>query len=52
MAGRAAKRHTVKRGETLYHVSKRYGISLSQLARANKLTINTRVMAGQKLTIP
>jgi membrane-bound lytic murein transglycosylase D len=52
MAARAAKRHVVKRGETLYDVSKRYGVTLGQLAQANRIKINHRVMAGQKLTIP
>lgn len=52
MADRAVRRHVVKRGETMYDVSKRYKITLSQLAQANKLKINHRVMAGQKLLIP
>jgi membrane-bound lytic murein transglycosylase D len=51
-AVRAAKRHVVKRGETLYDVSKRYGITLGQLAEANKLKISHRVMAGHRLVIP
>lgn len=46
------RRHTVKRGETLYDVSKKYGLSLNDLARANKIRINYRVMAGEKLNIP
>jgi membrane-bound lytic murein transglycosylase D len=48
----AVRRHTVKRGETLYEVSKKYGLSLSELAKANKVRINYRVMAGEKLLIP
>jgi membrane-bound lytic murein transglycosylase D len=51
-ASAKAKRHTVRRGETLYDVSRRYGLSLSQLARANNVKLNHRVMAGQKLVIP
>ena len=47
-----ARRHTVKRGETLYDVSKKYGLSLNDLARANKVRINYRVMAGEELNIP
>lgn len=47
-----AKKHTVRRGETMYDVSKRYGISLNELARANKLKLNHRVIAGQSLVIP
>lgn len=46
------RKHTVKRGETLYDVSKKYGLSLNQLARANRVKINYRVLAGEKLMIP
>ncbi len=48
----AARKHVVKRGETLYDVSKKYGLSMNQLAKANKIRINYRVMAGEKLSIP
>lgn len=51
-AASQSKRHTVKRGETLYDVSRKYGKSLSEIARANKVSINYRVMAGERLTIP
>jgi membrane-bound lytic murein transglycosylase D len=46
------RRHVVKRGETLIDVSRRYGVGLGELAQANKLKLNHRVMAGQKLLIP
>ncbi|MGE4132861.1 MAG: LysM peptidoglycan-binding domain-containing protein [Bdellovibrionales bacterium] len=46
------RRHVVKRGETLWDLAKKYDISLSRLARANGLRVNTRVMAGQRLAIP
>ena len=52
LAAKVARRHIVRRGETLYDVSKRYGITLGQLAQANRLKINHRVMAGQKLIVP
>jgi LysM repeat protein len=48
----ASRRHTVRRGETLYDVSKKYGIALNRLARANNVKVNYRVMAGEKLVIP
>jgi membrane-bound lytic murein transglycosylase D len=51
LAGQSRK-HTVRRGETLYDVSKRYGIGLTRLARANNVRVNYRVMAGEKLIIP
>lgn len=45
-------RHVVRRGETLYDVSVKYGISMSQLAKVNKVKINYRTMAGERLVIP
>lgn len=47
-----SKKHVVRRGETLYDVSKRYGVALNRLAKANNLRVNYRVMAGEKLLIP
>lgn len=53
VAGRTAdRRHVVRRGETLYDVSKKYGIALNRLAKANGHGINYRVMAGERLLIP
>jgi membrane-bound lytic murein transglycosylase D len=46
------RRHVVRRGETLYDLSVRYGVSLSELARANNVTVRHHVMAGEKLFIP
>ena len=46
------KRHVVRRGETLYEVSKKYGLSMNELAKANNVRINYRVLAGEKLLIP
>jgi LysM repeat protein len=47
-----SRRHLVRRGETLYDVSKKYGVTLNQLANANKVKVNYRVLAGERLTIP
>lgn len=52
VAAMGPRRHVVKRGETLYDVSKRYNIALKHLAKANGLKVNYRVMAGEKLLIP
>lgn len=46
------KRHVVRRGETMYDVSKRYGVAINRLAQLNGRKINYRVMAGEKLLIP
>jgi LysM repeat protein len=45
------KVHTVGRGDTLWGLSKQYGVSIASLKAANNLTRDTVVM-GAKLTIP
>lgn len=42
--------HTVKKGETLYKIAKKYGISVEELKRINHLTDNN-LKIGQKLII-
>ncbi len=44
-------RHKISRGESLSVVASRYGVSVSDLKRANKLK-SDRVYIGQVLTIP
>ena len=44
--------HKVGRGETLYRISKSYGISPKQLARANRIKNPAKIKVGQKLWIP
>jgi N-acetyl-anhydromuramyl-L-alanine amidase AmpD len=44
--------YLVRRGDTLYDISRKYGISLSELAERNGLSKNAHVYAGQRLTIP
>ncbi len=44
--------HIVQPGETLYSLSRRYGVSVYKLAEANGLTVNTWLYVGQQLTIP
>ena len=44
------KTHTVKKGETLYSISRKYNITVQQLKRINNLTDNT-LGIGQKLII-
>ncbi len=46
------RKHLVRRGETMWDVSKRYGVALNKLAKHNNVRVNHRVMAGQKLLIP
>ncbi len=42
----------VKEGETLYNISKRYGVPVSALKKANKITNADQVVAGQQIIIP
>ncbi len=44
------KTHTVKKGETLYSISRKYKITVSQLKKSNNLSSNT-IRIGQKLKI-
>jgi LysM repeat protein len=43
--------HEVKRGETLYRISKQYGITVDELRRLNKLPPNQPIEIGQKLLV-
>ena len=44
--------HTVAPGETLLHVARHYGVSLTTLARANKIEPYAKIAIGTRLTIP
>ncbi|MCH5228616.1 MAG: LysM peptidoglycan-binding domain-containing protein [Muribaculaceae bacterium] len=43
--------HTIKKGETLSVIAKKYGVTISALKSANGMT-NDNIRAGQKLKIP
>jgi membrane-bound lytic murein transglycosylase D len=43
--------HTVRRGDTLWDISRRYGISLDQLCSWNGLTRSATLRPGQRLNI-
>ena len=47
-----AVHHQVRPGETVYRISKAYGVSVKQLADANHLTDPSRIEVGQRLLIP
>lgn len=47
----AKKYHTVARGETLYSIAKRYGLSVDELRRINRLTPDQTIQAGQSLAV-
>lgn len=44
--------HEVRRGDTLSRVAQRYGITVKELCRLNKITPKTIIRPGQKLLIP
>ena len=48
----AIKWYTVKRGETLTTVARKFGVSRTDLAEANNLSTRARVAAGQQVIIP
>ena len=43
--------HTVQKGETLYRISKQYGISVEELRKLNTLSEDQPIYTGQKLRI-
>jgi LysM repeat protein len=46
-----AKLHTVKQGETLYRISRRYNLSVEQLRQYNQLDSKASIYPGQKLKV-
>ena len=44
--------HVVNRGDTLLGISRRYHVSVAQLAKANGLATGARLRLGMKLTVP
>ena len=43
--------HEVRRGETLSRIAQRYGISVEQLCRLNKITPKTVIRPGQRILV-
>jgi membrane-bound lytic murein transglycosylase D len=48
----AARTHRIRRGETLSHLSRRYGVSVASIRAANGNIAPNRVRIGQVLAIP
>jgi LysM repeat protein len=44
--------HEVRRGDSLYRIAKKYGISLNELHRINNITQNQHIYPGQKIFLP
>jgi membrane-bound lytic murein transglycosylase D len=51
-ASSRTRTHKVKRGETLYGVARKYGVTVPELAAANGLRTQSQLVAGSKLKIP
>jgi membrane-bound lytic murein transglycosylase D len=51
-ARRATKTHTVRKGDTLYRIANRYGVSLEELRRANRIGKSSAIRPGQRLAVP
>lgn len=45
-------KHTVRKGETLSRIAARYGVSVSAISRANKMSNINRIYVGMSLVIP
>ena len=48
----ALKWYTVRKGETLMSVSRKFGVARSDMAEANNLSVKSRLHSGQELIIP
>lgn len=49
---RAQPTYVVRRGDSLHSVARRLGVAAAALARANNLSSNARLLAGQALAVP
>ncbi len=48
----AVRYHVVRRGETLFSIAARYGVTIRQIVAANGLRNPNRIYVGQRLIIP
>jgi LysM repeat protein len=48
----AARTHTVRAGEHLTGIARRYGLSIADIVAANRIADPSRIFAGQRLAIP
>ncbi len=48
---KTVKTFVVRKGDTLYSISKQFGLSVAQLRKLNKLSSKETIFPGQKLTV-
>ncbi len=48
----AAQAYTVEKGDTLYSISRKYGVSVAEISKINNLKNDNVIFVGQKLDIP
>ena len=46
------QRHTVKRGESLSSIAKKYGVSSEELAKVNRIRTKSSISVGMELVVP
>lgn len=46
------KKHTVRSGDTLWDLAKKYGVTTSEIRQANRMGAHDRLAIGEKLVIP
>ncbi|HOO71011.1 MAG TPA: peptidoglycan DD-metalloendopeptidase family protein [Spirochaetota bacterium] len=46
------RKYRVRKGDTLYSIAKKHGVSLSELCRKNSIKNKTRIIPGMTLAIP
>ncbi len=44
--------HVVRKGDTLGKIAKKYGTTVGELCRANRITAKTTLRIGQRIRIP
>lgn len=44
--------HTIRKGDTLWHISENYGVSVQSICKANHINNKTTLEVGQKIIIP
>lgn len=52
IAAQATSTYTVEKGDTLYSISRKYGISVAELSQENNIKNDNIIFVGQKLSIP